>query len=122
MQSKGTLQAMGDRPITWQQAIAVLAGIFVVPSGVLMFAVGEDADVCHRIGWVGFPTSVVILVVFTRWHLRRVRQPDLLPDILAQMVPVDQILQLGRCHLYMTARRSGAGVEIGAFVQNLVDG
>src|SRR5690349_7453319 len=105
---------MGDRPVTWQQAIAVLAGIATFAFGALMFAVGADADVCHRIGYIGFPISAAILVGCTRWHLRRVQRPDLVPDILAQMVSVGQVLQLGRCHFYMTVHpcRGRADIEM----------
>ena len=113
---------MGDRPITWQQAVAVFAGISSFAFFVLMFAVGADAEACHRIAWIGFPISVAILVGSLRWHLWRVGRPDLVPDILAQMVPTYQILQLGRCHLYMTVRPSRGSVEIETFVQNMTDG
>ena len=122
MQSKGKLQAMGERPLTWQQVIAVLGALGVFFFGLFVFAEGDDAEAFHRVAWIGLPISAAFLTVFTWLHLRRVRRPDLLPDVLAQMVPVDQILQLGLCHLYIAARPCGVGVEIGAFVQNMADG
>jgi hypothetical protein len=122
MAEKGKLKAMGERPVTWQQAVSVLAAFAVGIFAILMFSEGEGAQELHRSASVGLLLSTAVLAIFTYWHFHRIRKPDLVPDILAQMVPVDQIRQIGRCHLYIAVRPRGVGVEVGVFAQNLTDG
>jgi hypothetical protein len=122
MPEKGKLRAIGERPMTWQQAVAVLAVIPTFLFVILLFAEGEDAQRLRHSAWLGLPASAAAVIFFTLWHFRRIRRPDLFPDILAQMVPQEQILQVGRCHLYIAARPCGIGVEVGVFIQNLTDG
>lgn len=108
--------------LTWQQIVAIIAGVPSIILGILAFAPGEDVDPSRNAIRVLFAVSVLICVGATIWHVRRAYRADLQPDILAQMVPASSILELGRCHLYLIFRTAGNVVEIKGYCQNLNDG
>lgn len=108
--------------LTWQQIVAIVAGAPAIILGILAFAPGEDIDPSRNTFRVLFAVNVLICIGAAIWHVRRAHRADLQPDILAQMVPVSSILELGRCHLYLLFRTAGNVVEIKGYCQNLNDG
>lgn len=106
--------------LTWQQTVAIIAGIPMAVFGMLLFA----PDLAKNRPTLGilFAISFLICAGFTGWHWYRTHRADLQPDVLARMVPAHCILELGRCHFYVAAGTSGSVVEIGGYIQNLNDG
>ena len=110
------------RALTWQQVVAILAGIAAFMFGIFAFGQGRDLDPMRPAMRIWFGISALILVACLIWHFRRTGRKDLLPDLLAQRVPAATILELGRCHLHLTSATRGKVLYIQGLVQNLNDG
>jgi hypothetical protein len=53
------------------------------------------------------------------WHARIVRQPDIHPDILAQVFGDDRVFEMDTLHFWASGRQSGARARLVVLLQNV---
>lgn len=104
------------------RSLAILAGIAAGFFAIFAFGQGRDLDPMRPAMRIWFAIALAICLGATVWHFRRTRRADLVPDVLASLMPIESILEVGRCHLTIAARMSGSIVEIEGYAQNLNDG
>jgi hypothetical protein len=114
--------AAGGKPLTWQQTLAVLVCIPILAFAVMAFGQGDDLKPVRNVGRIGLPICVAVFVLLMVSHVRSSRRPDLVPDVLSQVVPIDTIFQVGKSHLFITACQNGRVIVVRALIQNLCDG
>lgn len=111
---------MAEKPLTWQQVLAVLAGLGVVISIFLVGALGVDPSM-HRAGWKALAASAVIVAVMLWWHHRATHRQNLQPDVLATLA-TGEIYQAGAAHLTVSGWQEGPWLLLEILAQNLCDG
>jgi hypothetical protein len=112
------MSQFAHRSLTWQQTLCVLLALAAVTFSVMAFGKGSDLDGVRHIGRYGLAITVPLFAVLLVSHFRATRRPDEYPDILSQLVPVEEIFEEGPSHFWFTARQEGQNLRVSVLVQN----
>jgi hypothetical protein len=108
---------MGEKPLTWQQVVAVFILVAMGVAAVLAWGGNIEPEWRPR-GVIAFWILLAIFLALLFSHYLKVNRSDLQPDMLADVFHERQILQLGPMHIWLIGLQSGGRLRLLALVQN----
>jgi hypothetical protein len=112
---------VANRPLTWQQILAVVLGSIV--AFMLILTVLAFAGLAFWRYRHVFPVVAAVLAapvpLFVAWHYVVHHRADTEPDLLARLCDPEQVLHAGDAHLCVTGGVEGEALVVVVLVQNL---
>jgi len=118
---------MAAKALTGRQIVIVLLCIVVFGGVVAALGAEEQPDpsTASRVtmisGCAVAALAVGTIIALAVGDYRASHRHDVEPDVLSSLVPADQLLQVGRCHLWITAKKREDRLRIVVLLQNLFD-
>lgn len=111
---------MGHRPLTLPAGILVFVVIGLFVSLVLRFG-GHTGPEEHPLGNLGLLACAIVGPLCYWWHRAVVSRPDLVPDVLSQLINPAFIRQIGVADIAATAVQKFDRVRFTVLAQNRCD-
>jgi hypothetical protein len=111
-------QGLAQTPISWQISGCIVLAIVLLFSCPIAFAADSGKD-AQLIPGIIAGAAVLFLAIFIFLEIRDNHGTDSQPDLLAQLVPLDDIYLAGDSHFSMTAMQRGAVIRFIVLIQNL---
>jgi hypothetical protein len=111
---------MNQRPVTWQEVVLVFLGLALIGGLILAWMPDIEPGVREIGKWI-LAIVIPLMIVVGVSEYRRLYRKDLFPDVLATLVPPEQIFQAGDAHFAITGDQEGEALRLVCLVQNLYD-
>jgi hypothetical protein len=110
-----------NTPLSWQMIVAFVLGVPLLMASLIAVAPDDD-KVGRRLALtiVGICLPFFLLVVFL--EVTQNHGKDSQPDLLAKLIPLDDIFQARDCHFAVMAIQQAAVVRFSVLIQNLRGG
>lgn len=104
-----------EKLVSWQISVAIFSGLALLLLIPLSFAHDKEFT---PLGQVGTCILLPLFICVIYLEIRCNHGKDTAPDLLAQLLHVDDIYQLGDAHLALAAKQVGSSIRIAALIQN----